>query len=117
MAQMNAMPGPQPGAPTRLHVQWPDNAADGAVAVTQFNVSTDGSDNPSTGGFFITLGLIAPPPWTTEEEIAAGLERTGGEIPVRVQGSFYMSRAKTAELFYLLGKNLGLIGDLEDPSP
>jgi|KBSSwiStaDraftv2_1062776.scaffolds.fasta_scaffold03943_10 hypothetical protein len=108
---MTAMSGPPTnvtqGEQFSLTLIWPEDAIKDAVPATHFLVLNDGS--VPTDGTFLVLGQVVPPVWITPEQQRMGMERPeSAGMPIKVQGAFYLTRAKARELYGILGVHLGM---------
>lgn len=75
-----------------------------STIATHFVASVDGTQ--SDMGIYLLVGQAVPPIWLTKEDADEGMERTGGVVPIRLRGAFYMTRDKARDLHELLGNYL-----------
>lgn len=85
-----------------FEVRWPASAARDAKVATKFGILADDS-----GGAFLLIGHVPPPPWFSPNDRRRGLSEVGSTLEVELGGAFYMTQAALFELYQTLLKHLG----------
>jgi hypothetical protein len=99
-------PGPQGDGVINFSVAWPDNVGYQSVPVNQFVFSGDQGYQDTV---FMYLGVVAPPPWLSQDVSEERGKALGYVLPVEPRGAFTMGRGRAMELWVILGQHLGML--------